>query len=88
VLGWVCPEWLAWRLMLGGGAGGPAGGVCGKSARVPRWLIMQGRVGEGEAVLLCTSSDELEAQRRYWEILDAAGLADGGGRHVSRGRGC
>ncbi|KAK1363588.1 putative polyol transporter 6 [Heracleum sosnowskyi] len=40
----------------------------------PRWLVMQGRLGEAKRVLLQVSNSEHEAQVRFSDIKSAAGI--------------
>ncbi|URD76626.1 Sugar transporter [Musa troglodytarum] len=43
----------------------------------PRWLVMQGRLGEAKAVLAKTSDTPAEAELRLSEIKEAAGIPEG-----------
>ncbi|KAG4987901.1 hypothetical protein AAZX31_11G064300 [Glycine max] len=45
-----------------------------KLVESPRWLIMQGRVGEARKVLLLVSNTKEEAEKRLKEIKGAAGI--------------
>jgi len=45
-----------------------------KLAESPRWLVMQGRVGEAKKVLLLVSNTKEEAEQRLQEIKKAAGI--------------
>ncbi|KAM1348864.1 hypothetical protein PS2_003043 [Malus domestica] len=42
----------------------------------PRWLVMQGRLGDAKRVLNITSSSEEESQLRLDEIKEAAGIPE------------
>ncbi|KAL5987064.1 Polyol transporter 5 [Asimina triloba] len=67
---------LGWRLMLGIGAIPSIFLVIGvwRMPESPRWLIMQGRLGEGKRVLEKTSESKEEAASRLAEIKEAAGI--------------
>ncbi|KAJ4967576.1 hypothetical protein NE237_019425 [Protea cynaroides] len=65
---------LGWRIMLGIGAIPSVFLVLGVLAmpESPRWLVMQGRLGEAKRVLDKTSDSKEEAQLRLVEIKEAA----------------
>ncbi|KAK4793813.1 hypothetical protein SAY86_011807 [Trapa natans] len=70
------PVHLGWRLMLGVAAIPSA--LIGLSVitmpESPRWLVMQGRVGEAKRVLVRTSDSEEEAELRLLDIKEAVGI--------------
>ncbi|XWS54626.1 hypothetical protein CRYUN_Cryun10bG0105000 [Craigia yunnanensis] len=70
------PTNLGWRLMLGVGAIPSVFLAIGVLAmpESPRWLIMQGRLGEAKGVLEKTSDTKEEAQLRLSDIKEAAGI--------------
>jgi sugar porter (SP) family MFS transporter len=69
---------LGWRLMLGIGAVPSVFLALGVLAmpESPRWLVMQGRLGEATIVLNKTSNSKEEAQLRLSEIKEAAGIPE------------
>ncbi|MBA0799101.1 hypothetical protein Gohar_009634 [Gossypium harknessii] len=70
------PTDLGWRFMLGVGAIPSVFLAVGVLAmpESPRWLVMQGRLGEAKKVLDKTSDSIEEAQLRLSEIKEAAGI--------------
>ncbi|KAL5991091.1 putative polyol transporter 2 [Asimina triloba] len=72
------PEHLSWRMMLGVGAVPPVFLALGAllMPESPRWLIMQGRLGEARTVLARTSDSKEEAEVRMAEIKAAAGIPE------------
>ncbi|XP_062176500.1 polyol transporter 5 [Alnus glutinosa] len=72
------PTHLGWRLMLGVGAI-PAvilGTVVLVMPESPRWLVMQGRLGDAKKILDKTSDSKEEAQTRLADIKEAAGIPE------------
>ena len=67
---------LGWRMMLGIPAipSLALALVMFKMVESPRWLVMQGRVGEARKVLLLVSNSESEAEMRLRAIKVAAGM--------------
>ncbi|OVA04526.1 Sugar/inositol transporter [Macleaya cordata] len=72
------PEHLSWRLMLGVGAIPSIFLGLGVLAmpESPRWLVMQGRLGDARTVLIKTSDSNEEAELRLAEIKEAAGIPE------------
>ncbi|KAL5562618.1 hypothetical protein UlMin_032365 [Ulmus minor] len=72
------PLHLGWRLMLGVGALPSVVLAVGVLAmpESPRWLVMQGRLGEAKRVLDKTSDSLEEAQLRLADIKEAAGIPE------------
>ncbi|KAM2903318.1 putative polyol transporter 1 [Malus sylvestris] len=70
------PIHLNWRIMLGIGAIPSVFLALGVLAmpESPRWLVMQGRLGDAKRVLNKTSSSEEESQLRLDEIKEVAGI--------------
>ncbi|CAG7886152.1 unnamed protein product [Brassica rapa] len=70
------PLHIGWRLMLGIAAIPSlvlAFGIL-KMPESPRWLILQGRLGEGKRILDLVSNSPEEAQVRFHDIKIAAGI--------------
>ncbi|KAK1358713.1 Polyol transporter 5 [Heracleum sosnowskyi] len=69
-------EHLSWRFMLGIGAVPSVFLALGVLAmpESPRWLVMQGRLGDARRVLDKTSDSKEEAQLRLIDIKEAAGI--------------
>ncbi|KAH6830056.1 polyol/monosaccharide transporter 5 [Perilla frutescens var. hirtella] len=74
----VDPYRLGWRLMLGLGALPSIFIALGVLAmpESPRWLVMQGRLGDAKRVLDKTSDSIEEANCRLSEIKEAAGIPE------------
>ncbi|XP_027159934.1 polyol transporter 5-like [Coffea eugenioides] len=72
------PPHLGWRFMLGIGAVPSVFLALGVLAmpESPRWLVMQGRLGEAKGVLDKTSDSLEEAQLRLSDIKEAAGIPE------------
>lgn len=70
------PLQLGWRMMLGVGAVPSVFLAVGVLAmpESPRWLVMQGRLGDAKKVLERTSDSNEEANLRLSEIKSAAGI--------------
>ncbi|KAM1096491.1 hypothetical protein TB2_013752 [Malus domestica] len=70
------PIHLNWRIMLGIGAIPSVFLALGVLAmpESPRWLVMQGRLGDAKRVLNKTSSSEEESQLRLDEIKEVVGI--------------
>ncbi|XP_021896580.1 polyol transporter 5-like [Carica papaya] len=72
------PLQLGWRFMLGMGAVPSVilGVVVLAMPESPRWLVMQGRLGDARRVLNKTSDSNEEAQLRLIDIKEAAGIPE------------
>lgn len=72
------PDTLGWRLMLGIAAVPSLGLAIGilKMPESPRWLVLQGRLGDAEKILLQVSNTKDEAETRFRDIKIAAGIAE------------
>uniref|UniRef100_A0A2P2KV51 Sugar transporter n=1 Tax=Rhizophora mucronata TaxID=61149 RepID=A0A2P2KV51_RHIMU len=72
------PENLGWRFMLGVGAIPSIFLAVGVLAmpESPRWLVMQGRLGDAKRVLDKTSDSKEEAKLRLMDIKEAAGIPE------------
>ncbi|PON84909.1 Sugar/inositol transporter [Trema orientale] len=72
------PVHLGWRFMLGVGAIPSVLLAVGVLAmpESPRWLVMQGRLGDAKRVLDKTSDSPEEAQLRLADIKEAAGIPE------------
>ncbi|KAM7474974.1 hypothetical protein LguiB_022217 [Lonicera macranthoides] len=72
------PLHLGWRFMLGVGAVPSVFLAIGVLAmpESPRWLVMQGRLGDAIRVLNKTSDSKAEAQLRLADIKAAAGIPE------------
>ncbi|KAL7002722.1 Polyol transporter 5 [Sarracenia purpurea var. burkii] len=72
------PTNLGWRFMLGIGAIPSVFLAVGVLAmpESPRWLVLQGRLGEAKRVLDKTSDSKEEAQLRLADIKEAAGIPE------------
>ncbi|XP_042507262.1 polyol transporter 5-like [Macadamia integrifolia] len=72
------PEHLSWRLMLG--AGGIPSAMLAFGILImpesPRWLVMQGRLGEARKVLNKTCDSNEEAELRLADIKSAVGIPE------------
>ncbi|KAH6780027.1 polyol/monosaccharide transporter 5 [Perilla frutescens var. hirtella] len=72
------PEHLGWRFMLGIGAF-PSIFIAMSVLAMPespRWLVMQGRLGDAKRVLDKTSDSIEDAKHRLADIKEAAGIPD------------
>ncbi|XP_058069064.1 polyol transporter 5-like [Magnolia sinica] len=69
---------LGWRLMLGVGAIPSVFLAVGVLAmpESPRWLMMQGRLGDAKQVLYKTSDSKEEAESRITDIKEAVGIPE------------
>ncbi|KAK7849416.1 polyol transporter 5 [Quercus suber] len=81
VSNYVCsklPTYWGWRVMLGVGAVAAMilAFVVLWMPESPRWLVMQGRLGDAKRVLDKTSDSVEEAQVRLADIKDAAGIPE------------
>ncbi|CAK9168674.1 unnamed protein product [Ilex paraguariensis] len=72
------PRHLGWRFMLGIGAIPSIflALIVLAMPESPRWLVMQGRLGEAKQVLDKTSDSKEEAQLRLADIKEAAGIPE------------
>ncbi|CAA7393652.1 unnamed protein product [Spirodela intermedia] len=70
------PNHLNWRMMFCAGAVPPVFLAAGVMAmpESPRWLVMQGRLGDAKRVLHKTSDSPEEVELRLAEIKEAAGI--------------
>ncbi|KAG8659903.1 probable polyol transporter 3 [Manihot esculenta] len=67
---------IGWRLMLGLAAVPSVilGIGIARMPESPRWLVMQGRLGEAKKILLLVSNSKEEAEARFRDIKVAAGI--------------
>ncbi|XP_047312832.1 probable polyol transporter 6 [Impatiens glandulifera] len=70
------PLHLSWRIMLGIAAipSSVLAFVVLKMPESPRWLIMQGRIGDAKRILQLVSNTKEEAENRLRDIKAAAGI--------------
>ncbi|XP_062216516.1 putative polyol transporter 1 [Phragmites australis] len=75
------PVHLSWRVMFLVGAVPPIFLAVAVLAmpESPRWLVMQGRIGDARRVLAKTSNSPAEAEERLADIKDAVGIPKGVG---------
>ncbi|RLN19720.1 polyol transporter 5-like [Panicum miliaceum] len=75
------PVHLSWRVMFLVGAVPPVFLALGVLAmpESPRWLVMQGRIGDARRVLAKTSDSPAEAEERLADIKKAIGIPEGVG---------
>ncbi|WVZ55840.1 hypothetical protein U9M48_006448 [Paspalum notatum var. saurae] len=75
------PVHLSWRVMFLVGAVPPVFLALGVLAmpESPRWLVMQGRIGDARRVLAKTSDSPAEAEERLADIKRAIGIPEGVG---------
>ncbi|CAN6285324.1 unnamed protein product [Urochloa humidicola] len=73
------PVHLSWRVMFLVGAVPPVFLALGVLAmpESPRWLVMQGRIGDARRVLAKTSDSPAEAEARLADIKSAIGIPEG-----------
>ncbi|CAI0438087.1 unnamed protein product [Linum tenue] len=72
------PDHIGWRMMLGVGAIPSVFLAVGVLAmpESPRWLVLQGRLGDAKRVLDKTSDSPEESQSRLSDIKSAAGIPE------------
>ncbi|XP_062210226.1 polyol transporter 5-like [Phragmites australis] len=75
------PVHLSWRVMFLAGAVPPIFLAVGVLAmpESPRWLVMQGRIGDARRVLAKTSDSPAEAEERLADIKRTVGIPEGVG---------
>ena len=73
------PVHISWRAMFLAGAVPPVFLAIGVLAmpESPRWLVMQGRIGDARRVLQKTSNSPEEAVERLADIMSAVGIPEG-----------